>query len=239
MPLQQKESIMKMHGQATALAAAMLFLAASAIAAPYSVTHSDTLETNSTLPAGITSGQPMTTTFVFDNGGSVAASQTWSAANVQCVIFRFNSAADKFVAVNYSAAPFTTATTGSFTTDAGGVLQAGTIRWIDAPASGIPTAQYATNVVTAVPLAGWYINAINDVVLWDPASANPSVGYLNVGNDTTTTNWSNPQPASGVCASFFAPAAAQGVPALSEWGLIMLTVLIAAAAFGGLGRQRV
>jgi len=230
---------MKMSSSAAVLAAAALVLAAAANAAPYAVTHTDLLNTNSVLPAGITAGQNMATTFVLDNGNAVATSQTWSAASVQCVIFRFNNAADRFLAVNYVGAPFSSSTTGSFTTDGAGVIQAGSIVWIDFPPP-VPPGKVVTNVVGAGPLDGWFINANNDVVLWNPSDS-PSVGYVNVGNDTTTTNWSNPVPAPGLCASFLSPGSAgvsTGIPALNEWGLIVLSTLLGLAALVGLRRKR-
>ena len=221
---------------AAALAAMALGLAAAANGAPFAVTHTDLMNTNSALPAGITGGQNMATTFVLDNGGAVVASQSWPAASVQCVIFRFNNAADKFLAVNYVGAPFSTSTTGSFTTDAAGVIQAGAITWIDFPPP-VPANKVVTNVAGAGPLNGWFINANNDVVLWNPGNS-PSVGYVNVGNDTTTTNWSNPVPAAGLCASFLSPVASQGVPTLGERGLIMLSTLLALTALIGFRRKR-
>jgi hypothetical protein len=229
----KRGSAMRMRSSAAALAAGALVLAAAANAAPYAVTHSDALNTNTVLPPGITAGQPMSTTFVLDNGGSVATNQTWGAATVQCVIFRFNSAGDRFLAVNYVGSPFTSTTTGSFATDGAGVLIAGTITWIDFPPP-VPPNKYVTNVVGAGPLDGWFINANNDVVLFNPSDS-PSVGYVNVSNDTASANWSNPQPAPGLCASLLTP---QVVPTLGEWGWIVLSALLAMAAFVGLRRKR-
>jgi hypothetical protein len=226
---------MRMLSSAAVLAAVALVLAASAAAAPYSVTHTDLMNTNTVLPAGISAGQQMSTTFVLDNGGSVATNQTWGAGSVQCVIFRFNNAADRFLTVNYVGSPFSTATTGSFVTDGAGVLQAGNTTWIDFPPP-VPASKVVTNVVGAGPLNGWFINANNDVVLWNPSDS-PSVGYVNVANDTASANWSNPQPAAGLCASFLSPTA-QGVPTVNEWGLIVLSTLLAAAALAVIWRKR-
>src|SRR5258708_36580093 len=93
--------------------AAALGFAAGAMAAPFSVTYTDTAS-NSAL--GIISGQQATIKLVLDNGGSSAASQTWSSASVQCIIFPFNNSQNLFVKINYSCNSFPFGTSlGKFT----------------------------------------------------------------------------------------------------------------------------
>lgn len=225
---------MGMRSSAAALAAVTLVLAAAVDAAPYAVTHTDLMNSNTAFPPGIIAGQNMSTTFVLDNGGGVATNQTWGAGNVQCVIFRFNNAANLFLAVNYVGSPFSSSTTGSFATDGAGALQAGTITWVDFPPT-IAASKYVTNVAGAGTLEGWFINAINDVVLYNGNS--PSVGYVNVANDTSSANWSNPVPAGGLCATFL-NTTPQVVPTVNQWGLIVLATLLAAAALVVVWRKR-
>ncbi len=216
------------------IGAAMFGLAAGVIAAPYSVTYTDTATTSDTLPAGINAGQQFSVTFVLDNGNSSTANQSWSADNVQCAIFTFNNAQDKYLAINISANPFTSSTLGNFTTDGAGNLQTGTISWYD---DGPIAAPQVTNVAGFSGANAWYINGGNDVVNFN--STNVSVGMATVANDVQVTNWSNPVPGAGVCAGFFAaPVQSQPIPTLGEWGMIVLSILLAWSAAFALRRQR-
>jgi hypothetical protein len=216
------------------LASAALFgLAAAAIASPYSVTFTDTATSSGSFPAGINSGQQFTVKFVFDSGGSSVANQSWSADEVQCVIFTFNNAQDRFLAINTSGIPFTSSL-GNFTTDAAGQLQTGTISWF---ADGPIVNPQATNVTGFSGANGWFINGGNDVVNFNATTV--SVGMANVANNDQVTNWSNPVPAAGVCAGFFAaPVQAQPVPTLGSWALIVLATLLGVGAALGLRRKR-
>jgi hypothetical protein len=195
--------------------------AIGAMAAPYSVTFTGTSLTGQVFPAGVNNGEQVSIKFVIDNGNSSVASQAWSAANVQCAIFTFNNAQDKFVAINYSGQPFTTSTTGNFTTNGAGVLQAGLIVWRDL--SRPITNPKVTNIVGTTSLWSWYINGANDVIYWNPFGT-ASVGTSNVANNVQVTNWSNPVPANGVCANLFQ--SSQPIPTLSDWGIIMLSALV-------------
>ncbi len=219
------------------LASAALFgFTACVIAAPYSVTYTDTATTSDTLPANIIAGQQFTIEFVFDNGNGTAANQSWSADNVQCAIFTFNNAQDVFLAINVSTKPFTSSTVGNFTTDAAGHLQAGAISWYDDGPIANPQKSNVSGFSAGAN--AWYIDGGNDVVNFN--STNVSVGMATVGNNVQVANWTNPVPAGGVCAAFFpAPAAqSQAIPALSEWGVIMLSTLLGLGAILALRRKR-
>lgn len=215
--------------------AALLGLAAGAIAAPYSVTYTDTATSVDSFPAGINSGQQFTVKFVFDNGNSSAANQSWSASNVQCAIFTFNNAQDKFLAINISTKPFTSSTVGNFTTDGTGKLRAGAISWWDD--GPIANPQVSNVAGFGGGANAWYINGGNDVVNFNATTV--SVGMATVANNVQVTNWSNPVPAAGVCAGFFAgPVQSQAIPTLGSWGMIVLTTLLGFGAVLGLRRRR-
>lgn len=213
---------------------AFVLVAGVASAAPYSVTFSDTASSLDTFPAGVSAGQQFTAKVVFDNGGTTATNQSWSADNVQCMIFTFNNAQDKFMAMNYSGAGFTS-TSGNFTTDGSGLLQAGTIDWFDDGPIAVPQASNIAGFTNGA--VAWFLNGANDVVNFN--SSNVSVGFVNVGNDTTVTNWTNPVPAPGACAALFLPKApALPVPTLGEWAMILLSILLAAGGILARRRQR-
>ncbi|MGB3072374.1 MAG: hypothetical protein WBC18_27770 [Ottowia sp.] len=69
-------------------AAACLTLGTTAVAAPYWTGYRGTIQ-NSNIP-DITNGLQYTVNFIFDNGGTSAASQTWGKAHLKCVVWRFN-----------------------------------------------------------------------------------------------------------------------------------------------------
>src|SRR5450631_3478855 len=168
-------------------------LAVGAAAAPFSVKYTDTVSTPSVL--GINNGQQATIELIVDNGNSSVASQTWSAANVKLVCFTFNNAQDLFVDINYSGSPFTSNTTGNFTTNGAGVLQTAPSNWADTSAPIVNPV--VTNIAGSAPVDSWVINGINDV-LFLTSSAN-HVGFTNVANDKIAADWSGPVPSSGVC----------------------------------------
>ena len=224
---------MKKLISARLICATMLAVASIANAAPYSVTYTDIIS-GGTSVAGVNVGEQTSATLVFDNGNSSVANQTWSAADVQCVIFRFNNANDKFAAVNYAGAPFTSETLGTFTTNGTGQLQAGIIDYEDS--SDSITNPFVSNIVGVTSFDDWYLDGENSVVYLNVGP----IRYTNVVNDTQVTNWTNPVPASGLCASLFAPQAQplQPVPTLGQWGAVILPILIGMAALLGRRRQK-
>jgi IPTL-CTERM motif len=218
------------------IGAAALGFAAGTMAAPFSVKYTDTVSTPSVL--GINNGQQATIELIVDNGNSSVASQTWSAANVKVVCFTFNNAQDLFVAINYSGSPVTSNTTGNFTTNGAGVLQTAPSNWADT--SNPIVNPVVTNIAGSTPVQDWVINGINDVLFLNGGN---SVGFTNVTNDTVAADWSNPVPANGVCAGFFAPAparppSAHPIPTLTTWGVVMLSSLLLLGVVFFLRRQR-
>jgi hypothetical protein len=199
--------------------------ALGAVSAPYSVTYTDTANAS---VSDIIGNEQATVKFVFDNGNSSVANQAWTAFDVQCVIFTFNNAQNKYVAFNYSGKPFTDFTLGNFTTNGAGQLQSGTFEWFDDPI----TNPYVTNITGATGFYDWVINHYNDVLFWGGSNG---VGFNNVLNDDQFTNWSNPVPANGVCAGYFPPIS---IPTLSEWGKLILSMLLVLVAAFSLRLQR-
>ncbi len=96
---------------------ASLLVSAGAIAAPFSITYSGTVDVGSTIPQ-VTSGQPYVVTLVFDNGGATAASQAWVAGDLQCAIWTMNAVSNVAYAQDLVASAGTMAIAGSATTDA-------------------------------------------------------------------------------------------------------------------------
>ncbi len=95
----------------------------TAVAAPYSISYTGTISDDSF--AQIINGQPYTVTVVFDNGGSdLYGSQTWTQANLTCVIFQMNTAGNVAFAQNLAATSAELTAVGSVTTAAGGALTA-------------------------------------------------------------------------------------------------------------------
>ncbi|BEP96916.1 hypothetical protein GmRootA79_53010 (plasmid) [Acidovorax sp. A79] len=103
------------HWLAAVLATAA---ACAAQAAPFAITSTGTID-QSTF-AEIRDGERYAVTMVYDNGGNTAQSQTWRPADLRCVIWRMNNAAN----VVYTQASFNGAQfSGPFTaTDASGAL---------------------------------------------------------------------------------------------------------------------
>lgn len=186
------------------IGAAACGLAVGAIAAPFSVTYTDTVSALAP-PPGIINGQQVTVKFVLDNGNSSAANQTWSAANLKLVCFTFNNAQDKSVAIDYSGSPLssgpTVVTAGNFTTNAAGQLQTGTIDWEDFR-DPIPN-PHVTNLAGVTVVRDWFIDHFNHVIGFDTGQ----LGFTNVLIDDQVTNWTNPVPSSGVCSGGSGPGA--------------------------------
>lgn len=221
------------------LIAMAVFAAAAqcAVALPYSVSYTDTITTSDSLPSSINLGQQVTTIFVLDNGNASTLNQTWNASDVQCVIFKFNNAQDRYVAIDYTASSFNN-TTGSFATDGSGALTSAPGQWVD-NAGPLISSPYAQNITGNPHLTDWYINAGNDVVFWTGTLA---VGFNNVVNDTTAAYWTNPASAGGTCAAY-GPYYVNGepptsIPTLSQWGMILMSSLLALVSIVALRRQR-
>jgi hypothetical protein len=230
---------LKKNTRSWAIGATLFFLATAAYSAPYSVTYSDTITTGGSVPTGINLGETVTVELVLDNGNSSTDTQTWSAADLQCVIFRYNNAQNEFLAINYAGKPLTGTTTGSFTTNGAGQLQPGTFTWVEGNQPLINP--FKTNVTVGITETdNWFLNARNDVTFWNRPSY-LSVGFANVANDDDPANWTNPVPAAGVCASFFPTTSPQSssIPTLDIWGVLILIALLVGGAALQLRRRQV
>ena len=196
------------------LSALLSFLSISSfvVAAPFTVTYTDTVLASSTIPPYNT-GEAFTISIVLDNGGTSVASQTWTSADITSITFTINDAPDTITTV-FSPISLTTST-GSFVTNAAGVLTAVPSAWND---NGFPlnSTVLSTNDPD-LPVNAFFINSANGVYF-----SNTNVAEMtNVANNTTAANWSNP-----VSAGVLAPATA--VPALSQWAMIMLSLMLLA-----------
>lgn len=217
-----------------AVVAAALTYAASgaALAAPYAITYTGTIA-GSTF-ASINNGQTYSVTFVFDNQGNSANSQTWSTANLTCTIWRMNNAGNVVFAQNLVTVPPNAV--GSVTTDAGGALT-GVFSSVDA--QNLSSGQYAVSGITLTAPVSWYANENNGVfydtgpdrVFLDAYEAESSGGIR-----MTPAFWSAPTPFTGDCLAVPVPpqpVAVTAVPALGEWTLMLL-----ALGAAGLGARR-
>lgn len=225
-------------------------LAAGTVAAPFSVSYSDTMTAVSgALSTEVIAGQLVTVQFILDNGGGSAANQAWSAANLKCVVFTFNNAQDRFVAIDYSSSPLaagpSSVATGSFTTNGAGQLQAGLIDWEHYPFP-IPN-PFVTNLTGVTFVDDWFVNQFNHVVAFN----NGQTGFVNVVNNGQVANWSNPVVSNGVCSGGSGPpppppsVTSQSIPTLGEWSLIAMSALVCLLALArlsgvpGRGRRRI
>lgn len=209
---------------AVALVAALV-LPWAVMAAPFAIQYSGTVNAGSGF-AAFPSGSTYHAVLVMDNGGSSAASQAWTGANLTCVYYT-NASGTAVYSQNLIATPASSA--GSVTTDAGGALTA--------MFTGVSNADAVMNAVGFSPVApgSWFTNAANDVFYDNVTSFGDAAG----GTVMTTAAWTNPQPWPVACtAAAYAAvlAAANRVPTLSEWSLMIMASLIAVGAFFSLRR---
>ncbi|MEZ5606372.1 MAG: IPTL-CTERM sorting domain-containing protein [Burkholderiaceae bacterium] len=213
----------------------MASASAVASAAPYAISYQGTID-DSDFPE-IINGQTYTVTFVFDNGGSSANSQTWTGANLTCTIWRMNNARNVIFAQDLVATPPSGSLSGSLTTDASGALTAifSAVTTQTTGSGGVPAGAYATTGITLTAPVAWYANSGNRV-LYDSTGGNGARAFGDAagGVQMNITNWSAPQPFSGACSALPPPPAAVApVPTLGEWGLALLGL-----AAAGLGARR-
>jgi len=212
----------------TALLAAAALAAATGVgAAPFSTTYTLGEVGASSFPS-VNTGQPYSVTLVFDNGGSTAASQTWEASNLTCVIWRMNSAQNVVYAQNLAATPPTTFAGAAHTT-VGGVLDGFYTELEASPAA--PVAYSASGFVPALqdPVS-WHINGLNPVFY----DGNYSFDSTLSGVSVSPANWSAPTPFNSPC-----PAPGPGgtvpqatpVPVLGMGGLTLLAGLLGAVGW--------
>jgi hypothetical protein len=205
-------------------------VSAAATAAPFAITYSGTMNA-STIP-GVNSGGAYTVTVVMDNGGATAASQAWVAGDLTCVLWRMNNGGNVAFAQDLVASAGTMAIAGSATTDAGGAL---TANFTDIVSSAATNYTVAGAGFAPVDPVHWFLNDANDV-FYDTAQTR-QFGDAAGGTLMAFGNWTNPQPFGGACDA----AAALGnlpVPTLSQWGMIILSSLLALGSIVMLRRRR-
>ena len=186
-----------------------LSVSSLAVANPFTVTFSDTLSARSDTPP-FNVGEAITISIVLDNGGTTAASQTWTSADVVSITFSMNDAPNTITTV-FSPAGMNVAT-GDFVTDASGVLTAVLSDWAD---DNNPTVITTDDPDTPIDL--WYIAGYNEVY----ANYNTSASMNNVGNNIIPAFWTNP-----VAAGAPAPAAATPIPTMGIWSIGILSGMI-------------
>ena len=137
-----------------------------------------------------------------NNGNASAASQVWSADDVECVIFRFNDARDVVYAEDISSTnPYLS---GSVVTNETGTLTAFFDQIVNDRDAGTPLENYSTRGFSGPPLAvNWYLIGQNNIFYADGLTV--SVGDASGGVQMTPASWSNPEEYRGDCSATVAP----------------------------------
>ena len=150
---------MKAFFSALSVGVALMVMATSASAVPFSYRF-DATATNATgLPAG--AGDPVSITVTLDNGGADIVNQTWTAADLLSVVFDINNGA---ATVSFFS-PFDgglVADTGSFATDGAGNLTSVMQDWRDLSVVADFVASFPSD-----PEFNWVINGGNPVLASD------------------------------------------------------------------------
>lgn len=188
-------------------------------AEPYAITYTSTVSASG-FPE-VTVGEGFDVTLVFDNGGSTAAFQTWSPADLRCVVWRFNDARDVVFAQDLEGFVFFTSA-GSVSTDGAGVLQTNF------------TALNALNVTSDYDIvgAGW-VGAIDwHTDGFNPAFENPPTAMSAQGGGISMAigAWSAPTPYVDDCGGLRPLAPPPPVPTMTEWAMILFGLLLAGGA---------
>ena len=231
------------------VASCILTIGASAIAAPYWTGYRGTIA-NSTIPA-IRNGENYTVNIIFDNGGNSVSGQSWSGANVKCMVWYMNNdnsvmfvqdltkpganfMASGQIATNSSGAMSTMfsrfGTSGLAGAGAGTFVGQGLTGLLTAPYAGVPQTGVPGTVFIAGP-SGTYTNNFGDSNLTIPVTPNawksvaPFDGWGIQKNPrfAELTGCADPKPV--VIPTTATPVPALGAPALALLGL-------GAAAFG-------
>ena len=194
-----------------------------AISAPYSVTWTSTLSGSSTSPYN--AGEMTSITFWLDNGGTTNVSQTWNAVDVVRVIYVFNDAPNTITTMfDPNSTDGLSDTSGSFATDAAGVLISSPTSWNDTSASGTVV---SSNDPAGTTAFRWWVNGANQILVNDTADPFAEASANAVGTNITAAAWSNPVPAGE-------PQPQQTnlpVPTTSTWALVLLTALVGLMVF--------
>ena len=211
----------------TTVASVLLYACAAACAAPYAITYTGVVS-NSTIP-GVVDGDNYRVTFVMDNGGSTALGQTWIPTELQCTIWRLNSAGTAIFRHNLRAVPLQVLN-GSIATDATGAL---TQMMTALSITSMQSSQYDTSGIALAPRVSWRANGNN----WVLSDRNNGSGGTRSFSDAAggvqmaTGQWSAPRAVMGPCDDTpvnpgpqASPVPAAGAPALVLMGLTVAGV---------------
>lgn len=191
-----------------------LMTSSVAVAAPFTVTYTDTLSGGSDTPP-FNTGEAFTISIVLDNGGTSAASQVWTPADVVSITFSMNDAPNTITTV-FSPVVYSSST-GTFTTDAAGVLTAVPSNLTDINGSNrVPGFSTVASTNDPATPTSFFINGGNGVYhnSTNVGVSNNTASMTNVANNIIAANWTNPA------------AAATAVPTLSQWAMILLIMLL-------------
>jgi hypothetical protein len=166
------------------LAALLLSGSTLAVAAPFSVTRTDTVAPLSQAP--YIPGQSLSVTFVLDNGGTSAASQTWNAVDVVSVTYVLNNGAITTV-FDPNGGDGMSDTLGSFVTDWTGALTAVPTHWAD-DSGTVPI--ISSNDPAGSTAIWWWVNA-NNSIYYNIDGGNLSAEATNVANNINPAFWSD------------------------------------------------
>lgn len=188
-------------------------------AAPYAISRTSTM-TTSTIP-GITATENYKVTFIFNNGGATANTQTWTGAHLTCAIWTFNNAGNVVFKQDLVANLPTTAT-GSVTTDGAGALTGNfsNIR----QNTGISIPNYTVTGVALTDAVRWHANSVNGI-FYDTNNAR-QVSSAGGGVVMAFAGWTSPVQVAGNCDATPAAVATVSVPTLSQWGMVFLVSIM-------------
>ena len=195
----------------------------TALGSPYSTTYASTIQNQNIDPhPDFALGESYSVTLVMDNGGASAASQQWTPAHLQCVIFEFNDARNVVFAQDLVADGNFTAV-GNAVTDSSGVLANFFSIVFGGVSAGDATNDTSLGFTDLRDPVSWYLDGGNDV--WYDDDEGRSAGDIDGGVQMNPGKWSAPTAFSGTCDA--TPAAtATPVPALPLFGLLTLGGLL-------------
>ncbi|WP_040481880.1 putative Ig domain-containing protein [Luminiphilus syltensis] len=163
-------------------------LSSFVLAAPFTTTYTSTILGSESV-GPFNQGEQFTISIVLDNGGTTAISQTWTPAEVVAISFIMNDAPNVITTV-YSPVVFSNSPTGSFVTDAGGVLTA-LPELQDVDPGGLAVPGFSTVASTNDPATpgAFFINGDNPVYY---NLDGDRAGMTNAANNVLAANWSRP-----------------------------------------------
>lgn len=210
------------------LCVVLLFLSVSSLslAAPYTATFADTVGGGSDTPP-FNPGEAFTISIVLDNGGSTAISQTWTSGDIVSITFTMNDAPNT-ISTTFSPVVLSSAS-GSFVTDGTGTLTAVPSSWNDFDSCncnpGFSTVASTNDPATPTT---FFINGANGVYHnSDEVGVSSNSAFMtNVGDNVIAANW-----------SLTASVPATPVPTLSQWAMILLSLIL--LAFGLVKTRRI